>query len=90
MKRGPQGEAHKITDSEQTAELWKTLAARSFRTYAKTPGSLVVNLAVLRVPFCAYKNCSGCLETPAISKPDQKLAMKLCLFVPAVKVPFSP
>jgi hypothetical protein len=44
------------------------------------------DLTELHVPFCAYKNSSGCPKTLAIRQTGQKLAPELCLFVPAPKV----
>jgi hypothetical protein len=78
-------ESHWIHTLKRSRFTNEELRVGSFACFAH-PQLRRVDLTELHVPFCAYKNSSGCQKHSRLSKPGQKLATELCLFVPAPKV----
>ena len=78
-------ESHWIRTLKRSQSTNEELRVGSFACFAH-PRLRPPDLTELHVPFCAYKNSSGCPKTLAIRQPGKKLATELCLFVPAPKV----
>jgi hypothetical protein len=78
-----------VNIAEWSLVLRMSSAVGSFACFAH-PRVLLPDLAELRVPFCAYKNSSGCLKTLAIVQTRPKNGDKVVPFCACGKSGLSP